>query len=163
MGWKWRCQSSMAASESRGRARQWPAGHKPWPPCGGSILALARPVSPAWAHKHRALVAQSTHPPSPSPSRSVVALEPAAAELVHRLTPFSHALGRVTLGLSNGMMETYLSPSFSQNSVSTAMLSAPPHGHARGRAHRRHPEPSPMPCSSARSPGWSSHPCLSMP
>jgi len=44
---------------------------------------------------------------------AVVALELAAAELVHRLTPFSRALGRVTLGLASGMMETYLLPPFS--------------------------------------------------
>ena len=42
---------------------------------------------------------------------AVVALELAAVELVHRLLPFLCALGQVTLGLTNGMMETHLSPS----------------------------------------------------
>jgi len=36
MGLKWRCQSSMVASESHGRAQQWPTGHRPWLPHGGS-------------------------------------------------------------------------------------------------------------------------------
>jgi len=94
---------------------------------------------------------------------AAVALELAAAKLVHRLPPFSHILGKVTLDLASGMMEThFLSPS-SQNSESTVVLRAPPHGHARGQAHRRHLEPSPTPCSFARSPGWSSHPRLSVP
>ena len=94
---------------------------------------------------------------------AAVALELAAAELVSHLPPFSHALGRVTLDLASGMMETHLSPPSSQNSMSTAVLRVPLHGHARGQAHRRHPEPSPASCSFARSPGWSSHPCLSVP
>ena len=75
------------------------------------------------------------------PAMAAVALELAAVELVHRLPPFSRALGRVTLGLASGMTETNLSPPFSQNSMSTAMLRAPPHGHARGQAHWCHPEP----------------------
>ena len=53
---------------------------------------------------------------------AAVALDLAAVELVHRLPPFSRALGRVTLGLASGMMETRLSPPFSQNSVSTTVL-----------------------------------------
>jgi len=69
-----------------------------------------------------------------------VALELAAAELVHRLPPFSRVLGRVTLDIASGMMETHILPPSSRNSESTAMLRAPPHGHARGQAHRRHLE-----------------------
>ena len=72
---------------------------------------------------------------------ATVALELAVVELVHRLPPFSHALGRVTLGLASGMTETRLLPLFSQNSMSTVVLYAPPHSHARGQAHRRHAEP----------------------
>ena len=63
---------------------------------------------------------------------AAMALELAAAELVHRLPHFSRVLGRVTLDLASGMMETHLSPLFSQNSEITAMLCAPPHDHARG-------------------------------
>ena len=74
-----------------------------------------------------------------------MALELATIELVWCLAPFSRALGRVTLGLASGMMDTRLLPPFSQNSMSTAVLCTPPHGHAHGRAHRRHPEPSPAP------------------
>ena len=59
-----------------------------------------------------------------------MALELAVAELVHRLPPFSHVLGQVTLDLASGMVETHLSPPSSQNSESTAVLRAPPHGHA---------------------------------
>ena len=66
---------------------------------------------------------------------AVVALELTATELVHHLLPFSHALGQVTLDLANGMTETHLSPLSSQNSVSTAVLRAPLHGHACGHAH----------------------------
>ena len=94
---------------------------------------------------------------------AAMALKLAAAELVHCLPPFSHALGQVTLGLTSGMMETRLSSMFSQNRVSTAMLHAPPHSHARDRAHRCHPEPSLVLCSSARSLGWSIYPHLSVP
>jgi len=94
---------------------------------------------------------------------ATVALELAVTELVHRLPPFSRVLGRVTLYLASGMIESHLSPSSSQNSESTVVLRAPPHGHARGQAHRRHLEPSPTPCSFARSLGWSSHPHLSVP
>ena len=67
---------------------------------------------------------------------AAVALELAVTELVHRLPLFSRILGQVTLDLGNGMMETHLLPPFSRNSVSTAVLRAPPHGHARSRAHR---------------------------
>ena len=94
---------------------------------------------------------------------ATVALELTAAELVHRLPPFSHVLGQVTLYLASGMIETHLLPSSSQNNVSTAVLHAPPHGLTRGQAHRRHLEPSPTLCSFARSLGWSSHPRLSVP
>ena len=66
---------------------------------------------------------------------AAVTLELATAELVNHLTPLSHALGLVTLDLASGMTETHLSPPFSQNSVSTAVLHALPHGHARGQAH----------------------------
>ena len=66
---------------------------------------------------------------------AVMALNLAATKLIRRLPPFSHAIGRVTLGLTSGMMETHLLPPFSQNSESTTVLHAPPHGHARGRAH----------------------------
>ena len=93
----------------------------------------------------------------------IVALELAATELVHRLHPFSRILGRVTLHLTSVKMETHLLPSSSQNVESTAVLRALPHGHARGQAHRCHLEPSPAPCSFARSLGWSSHPRLIMP
>ena len=58
---------------------------------------------------------------------AAVAFELATAELVHRLPPFSHVLGRVTLDLASGMTETHLSPLSSQNSESTAALRAPPH------------------------------------
>ena len=68
----------------------------------------------------------------PASAMAAVALELAAAELVHRLPPFSHALGQVTLDLTSGMTNTHLSPLSSRNSVSTALLRAPPHGHARG-------------------------------
>jgi len=80
-----------------------------------------------------------------------VALELATAKQVHRLPPFSHALGQVTLDIASGMTETHLLPLFSQNSMSTTVLHELPHGHARGQAHRRHLEPSPAPCSFARS------------
>ena len=66
---------------------------------------------------------------------AAAALELAVAELVHRLAPFSRVLGRVTLGLASGMMETHLSPPSSRNSESTAVLRARPHGHARDHAH----------------------------
>ena len=92
-----------------------------------------------------------------------VALELATAKQVHRLPPFSHALGQVTLDLASGMMETHLLLLSSRNSESTVVLCAPPHGHARDQAHGRHFEPSPTPCSFARSPGQSSHPRLSVP
>ena len=52
---------------------------------------------------------------------AAVALELVAAELVHRLLPFSLVLGQVTLDLASGMMETHLSPPSSQNRV-TYML-----------------------------------------
>ena len=52
---------------------------------------------------------------------ATVALELVAAELVHHLPPFSHALGRVTLCLASGLMETRLSPPFSRNNVSTTV------------------------------------------
>ena len=59
---------------------------------------------------------------------ATVVLELVAAELVHRLPPFSHALCRVTLDLASGITETRLLPPSSQNSLSTAVLRAPPHG-----------------------------------
>ena len=43
---------------------------------------------------------------------AAVALELTAVELVHRLPPFSLALGRVTLDIASGMTETYLSLPF---------------------------------------------------
>ena len=48
-----------------------------------------------------------------APAMAVVALELTAVELVHHLPPFSHALGRVTLDIASGIMETHLSSSFS--------------------------------------------------
>ena len=75
------------------------------------------------------------------PAMAAVALELAATELVHRLPPFSRVLGRVTLDLASGMMETHLSPPSSQNSESITVPCASPHDHARGQAHRRHFEP----------------------
>ena len=57
---------------------------------------------------------------------AVVALELAIAELVHRLPPLSHVLGYVTLDLADGMTETCLSPSSSQNGESTTVLCALP-------------------------------------
>ena len=48
-----------------------------------------------------------------TPAMAAVALELTAVELVHRLPPFLCALGRVTLGLANGMMETHLLSPFS--------------------------------------------------
>ena len=36
-----RCQLAKAALELRPRARQWPTGHRPWPPRGGLTLVLA--------------------------------------------------------------------------------------------------------------------------
>ena len=68
---------------------------------------------------------------------AAVALDLAAVELVHRLPPFSHVLGRVTLELDSGMTNTHHLPPSSQNSESTAMLRAPLHGHARGQARTR--------------------------
>ena len=92
MGLMWRCQSAMAASEFRGWAWQWPIGHKPWLPHGDSRPELAQPIRPAWAHKRRALVAHSTHPPSPSPSRSAspkrsAELAAAPPQLRHNRSP----------------------------------------------------------------------------
>jgi len=55
---------------------------------------------------------------------AAVALELATIELVHRLPPFSCVLGRVTLDLASGMIETHLSLPSSWNSESTAMLHA---------------------------------------
>jgi len=77
----------------------------------------------------------------PASAMAAVALELAAVELVHRLPPFSRALGQVTLGLASGMMETRVLPPFSRNSMSTTVLRALQHGHAHGQAHRRHLEP----------------------
>ena len=62
---------------------------------------------------------------SAPPAMATVALELVAAELVNRLPPFSHALGRVTLDLASGMIETHLSQPSNRNSVSTAVLRAP--------------------------------------
>ena len=63
---------------------------------------------------------------------AAVALELTTIELVHHLTLFSRALGRVTLGLANGMMETLLSLPFCRNSVSTTKLTdATPSPHLR--------------------------------
>ena len=47
------------------------------------------------------------------PAMATVALELVAAELVNRLPPFSHALGRVTLDLASGTIETHLLLPFS--------------------------------------------------
>ena len=69
---------------------------------------------------------------------AVVALELVAVELVDHVPLYSHTFGRVTLGLANGMMETSLpSPSY-QNMESTAVLRAPPCGHARGQSSPSH-------------------------
>ena len=55
---------------------------------------------------------------------AAVALELTAAELVHRLPPFSHVFGRVTQDLASGITETHLLLPSSQNSESTAVLRA---------------------------------------
>ena len=94
---------------------------------------------------------------------AVVALELTTFELVHRLPPLSHILGRVTLDLASAMTETHLLPPSSRNSESTTVLRVPPHGPARNQVHRRHLEPSPALCSLAQSPGWSIHPRQSVP
>ena len=49
----------------------------------------------------------------PASAMATVALGLIATELVHRLPPFSRALGQVTLDLASGMMKTHLSLPFS--------------------------------------------------
>ena len=50
---------------------------------------------------------------------AVVALELIAIELVNRIPPSSCVLGRVTIGLVNGMTKTSLLPPSCRNSEST--------------------------------------------
>ena len=88
MGLMWHCQSAMTASESRGRARQWPTSHRPWPPRGGHTPVLARLVWPAGGDK-RGEAAMLTHSRSLSASPCIVAFSLAVAAVVTGAPPCS--------------------------------------------------------------------------